>query len=436
MISILNKKNISNGLFLLVLIYTFTYLAFDKVGKTALLISTLAILIYNAKYNKKFFSTLPFYLMISALVVSITTWIAITISSQIVVTPSNSVRAEHILDKFAFIPLALILAESHKRVLVFIFVAIISALLNPWLAGNGLEEITLSLNGLRTGFGGHIITMGTIYAVILIAAFIFMNRLPKNSFKISAIALFLWGFIVIAAGIGVYASQTRAIYFSLIFLYFLYFSSLIYFSATSWNKTKPILFNFFTLSAVLFSCVGLLFYNGYFEWILSKSDNEQSVFWLLLEGKLEEIPKNSSGLRIHFWIEAFRWIVERPIFGWGVGANRQMHEQAGFFFENRPFISLHNDFIEILFTYGLLGLLLFITLITWLYRAVYQGWKAGHFPTDSLIFFIFFLISFILNGLFMSILFFRETVFLWNVVLASFTGIVFKYQFFDKTETT
>src|SRR5690554_7221670 len=43
-------------------------------------------------------------------------------------------------------------------------------------------------------------------------------------------------------------------------------------------------------------------------------------------------------LRIHFWIEAYHWILERPWTGWGAEANKDMHLLAGNYFGNRPFI--------------------------------------------------------------------------------------------------
>src|SRR5690554_7630170 len=80
-------------------------------------------------------------------------------------------------------------------------------------------------------------------------------------------------------------------------------------------------------------------------------------------------------LRIHFWIEAYHWILERPWTGWGAEANKDMHLLAGNYFGNRPFITVHNDLLDILLAYGLLGAIFYTSLITWLTKETYLIWK-------------------------------------------------------------
>src|SRR5690554_285519 len=233
-----NQKVFSTLLFLLVLTYTFTYFAFDSIAKAALALSSLLIFCYTAKYNKPFFKSLPFFLLAFAFIITLITW-ALT-SIQVPEFAANSIRSEHLLNKFSFIPLALILAESKKRILIFIATAIISALLNPWIAGGGTAEIIRALNGMRTGFGGHIITMGTVYATILIAALVYFHKIREESYSHTKklLLFFVWATITSAAAIGVYASQSRAIYIGFLGLYLVSFLVIAYLSIKSWSTYK------------------------------------------------------------------------------------------------------------------------------------------------------------------------------------------------------
>jgi len=412
-------------LFLLSLIYVFFSLGLERSFREFSYLLFILIIAYTIKYQRQLFKTPPFYFLIAATLIAVITWLLTF--WQVPNIGSSSPRLGDILDKFSFLPLAVLLMGNTKRTFVFWIVAAIGALLTPWFSGNGLTEIKAAYNGLRTGFGGHIITMGIVYSTIAIACLVFYKRFFYHTKK--PWGYILWFLLLACTCFGIYASQTRSIYLGIFTLYALSSITILYLALNSWRTYRSTTLFFILTSAIFITIAYVLQSQGFFDPLIAKIEHEESVFWLLLSGNLDAIPKNSSGLRIHFWIEAYHWILERPWTGWGAEANKDMHLLAGNYFGNRPFITVHNDLLDILLAYGLLGAIFYTSLITWLTKETYLIWKKGLIGTDLFVFFLLFLLFFLLNGIFMSLLFFRETVFLWNVVLAGFLGFILKHKY-------
>lgn len=430
MFNIKSKDDILiNSLFILSLVYAFLFLAFKNELKVVFILSGLMVFYYIFQYKKKLFNTTPFYFLLMAIFIAMLTWILAKL--QVPEIATNSPEIENLLDKFVFILFAIILFGNKNKTFIFWGVAALGAFLLPWLVGGGFEEIKLAiLEKHRTGFGRHIITMGMIYSVIFIASLIFFHRFVYNSNKI--LNWLLWIAILTISILGIYSSQTRAIYLGLALIWFLVLIFIIYLFFTSRDKNRFIIV-YFTILSTFFIIFGLLLlYYGAFDFLIKRATQEQSVISYLLAGEFDKIPKNSSGLRIHFWIDAWSWIVERPWTGWGKDGNISVHKEAGNFFGSRHFITIHNDILDILLQYGILGLLLFISLIVWLSNGVYKAWKNSTIEFDLILFYTLFLIFFLFNGMFLSTLFFHDTIFLWNIILAGYLGFIIKDKYINK----
>lgn len=420
-----NEKKALSVLFILSLVYVFFSLGLERNFREFSYILYFLTIVFTAKFHSHLFKTTPFYFLVCAILIAITTWILT--SWQIPNIGSSSPRLGDIVDKFAFLPLAVLLMGNTQKTFLFWLVAATGAVLTPWFAGNGFTEIKAAYNGLRTGFGGHIITMGIVYSTIAIACLVFYKRFFYHTKK--PWGYILWFLLLSCTCFGIYASQTRSVYLGIFTIYALSSITILYLALNSWRTYRPTTLFFILTSTIFITIAYVLQSQGFFDSLIAKVEHEESVFWLLLSGNLEAIPNNSSGLRIHFWIEAYQWILERPWTGWGAEANKDMHLSAGNYFGNRPFITVHNDLLDILLAYGLLGAIFYISLITWLTKETYLIWKKELIGTDLFVFFLLFLLFFLLNGTFMSLLFFRETVFLWNVVLAGFLGFILKHKY-------
>lgn len=415
----INKLNIENILYFIILSYTFFGLAYPSESRPLLLIATLALFISFCVYKRDFFKSPSFMFILAAVFIATLTWILTNIQVPNVATASP--RVGGILNKLAFIPMAFILSKSQKHIYTFFAVAILALLVSPWLAEDSFNNFKMAINGVRVGLGGHIITIGIIYSIVFLACLIFFKRLVVESHQIWRWVL--WLIIFFAAVFGIVASQTRAIYLGFFIIYFLFFLFVLYLSFVSWSKYRLLAFYFFMVSFFVVLLIYFINLNGFFDLAINKAGSEQSVVWLLLSGEINQIPRNSAGLRIHFWVDSYNWIIERPLTGWGEKANNHLHAAAGNFFGERNFITVHNDIIDILLSYGFIGLIFYLLLVFWVYKRVFCSWKSKTIMNDEFFFFNIFLVFFIWNGFFMSLLHFKETIYLWNVVFAGFLAL-------------
>jgi len=370
-------------------------------------------------YSGKLRLSAVFYFVLAAIVTPILGWLFLKLQLPEV---AGSPRVEDLANKFYFVIPALVLAGSQKNVLVFWAIAAASAITLPWTAGEGWTEISQAIEGRRSGFGRHIITMGMIYASIMIGLLVFFKRLvfkPKFSWLAFGLWLTVFCFVTFAA----LASQTRAVYLGLLLVLLIVFIwSLVY---QPWRRQlKPGLVLGFLAMLFLAGLIGVQ--QGFVERTVDRFDREMDAIHALADGDLSKVPRNSMGLRIHFWADAVDWIAERPLTGWGYHGSQMLHEEAGNYFGDRNFLTIHNDLLDIWLSYGFFGVLLFIVFFAWLIRGLYRAWSSGVMPGDFLVFFYLFIIFYLFNGVFISTFFFRDSIYLFNVVMAAAVTFVLK----------
>ena len=412
-------------LLLAAVFYAFFALAFEAVAELVLGVSVLFLIFLVLKDRDFSVNNPPFYFLAFAILIAMSSWAFMLLQQPEIA--DSSPRVESLANKFLFIPIALVLAGSVPKTFLLWGALGLSALLMPWLAGNGLDDVKDALMGQRTGFGGHAITMGMIYGVALIGLLVFSRRIIGA--RLLSWRSLLWGGLLSAFLFGVWASQTRAIYLALATLIALSLFTLLILACLRGGFFVRFLW-VFTLSVSLLVVLSIVFFRlGYFDPVVDRVLDEFAVIQLLLNGDLAAIPKNSFGLRIHFWHDAWSMGLDRFWAGWGEGGNHYLHEKAGNFFGDRHFVTVHNDLLELFLAYGLPGVLLFVTLIFWLTREVCQLFNGGQMPLDFLVFYIFFIIFFMVNGFFMSVLYFDESLLLWNIIISGYLGFVFKCRY-------
>lgn len=418
-------KPLQSILFLFALAYATLSLGFDKNLKQTLILFYIICFFSILIFRRDLFKNTLSIFILAAASITVISWLFMKIDHPEIAKSSPNTKP--LLDKFIFIPLAIALAGHRKKTAIFLLTATLSALALPWTKGQGWEEFQTILLGKRTGFGGHIITMGVNYGVILIGALIFI---PKNLIKIkeNIVKTFILAIIALASMVGIIGSQSRSVYLGIIVISIVYIIH---------KLTKGIKYNIkktaFQVAIILITISASIFITTKLspnKNIVNRFNNEISIIDEMRSHDISKISKNSAGLRIHFWNEAVHWITERPITGWGDDASEALHKKAGNYFKKgQEFRSIHNDFLEILLNYGLLALLLFLLLINWIFKETKISIKNNSLPIKYAIFLKYFIIFFIVNGLFMSILFFHETRFSWNIVLASITGYILKNNY-------
>lgn len=419
------EKLTSSLLYILILIYVFTCISYYSFSGSVQHLITIVFVFYALRFKTEYFKSTTLYFIVISLLLACITWLLAKI--QLPDLARSSPRIYTVLGKLAFIPIAFVLMENINRIKFFYLIFFLSIMISPILVHGGFSEFVFALKGKRTGLSGHIITMGIIYSMMLFACLVFFKRYVLSSKNI-AIWL-LWFLVVVFSVFGIFASQTRSVYIGLLLIYGLYAGWVTMAVIFNRDKYRQEFIYFVCVTLFLIIVYMLAVKLGYYELVVNKINKESSVVSLLLAGEIDKIPKNSLGFRIHFWQEAYAWILERPLFGWGDNANSALHAKAGNVFGNRYFITVHNDIFEVLLAYGVAGLLLHLSIIVWCYCVVLKAWKTKILPNDMFVFFNIFYLFFLFNGMFMSLFYFKESLLLWNVVIAGYIGYVFSNKF-------
>ncbi len=88
---------------------------------------------------------------------------------------------------------------------------------------------------------------------------------------------------------------------------------------------------------------------------------EQDTLKLVVQGKIDNLPESSIGLRISLWECGLENWIERPLFGHGAGTNKQIIQQCPQpNLKGTALKDFHNTYIEILSAFGVSGLILWL----------------------------------------------------------------------------
>lgn len=136
----------------------------------------------------------------------------------------------------------------------------------------------------------------------------------------------------------------------------------------------------------------------------------------------ENIPYTSVGFRFHFWIDTVKQSLYNPIFGLGNNGNKYILEHSNHkdIYKKRKFTHLHSSYMEIVASYGLLG----IVLIGYLYLYVFNVGK-NNGGNEALVFAICLYSLLGVINLFESYIFVKSGVLIHTLVL----GILYSYNF-------
>jgi hypothetical protein len=153
-----------------------------------------------------------------------------------------------------------------------------------------------------------------------------------------------------------------------------------------------------------------------------KQDNLRNNIIDILNDKSENIPYTSVGLRIHFWVDTVKQFLFNPIFGLGNNANKYIleHSNHSDFYKKKNFQHLHNSYMEVIASNGLIG----IALLGYLYFFVFN--TAKKYGGKDILVLAICLYSFLaVINLFESYIFVKSGVLIHTLAL----GILYSYKF-------
>lgn len=368
------------------------------------------------------------WVLLASVLVPLVTWVLMKLEHPDMARSAPAL--DDLITKFLFIIPAFMLAGSQKNLFWVWGVASVSALIMPWVAGDGWQEFVGAWAGRRATYGDSPIAIGIVYGTLLIAVFVFGKRVvfkPTFSYVRACLWFCLLGYI----GFLTFTTQTRAVYLGIAVVMALAVVSLAIFYGLSGTKRLPKKRVIISLLVVFSVGLVALFNSATFERTVAKTQYEIQKIMPALQGDVEDIPRSSAGLRLIFWVDATQWTLERPLFGWGYRAGRMMHDEAQNYFNapsgRRLFRTIHNTYLELTISYGLVGLALFIAFFVWFFRRMHLAWKDGVLPLDIYAFTVFALIFYAVCGVFYSSLFIGTPIFLFNMVLLGAATFIFKH---------
>lgn len=317
---------------------------------------------------------------------------------------------------YLFVPAAWWLG-AHSRTIVLLLVSgVMGLILACSLDPNFFYSIQSLLRGGRVDFGvlnaQHLSLFFSIASIGFICGAHYSYK--KNSeFKLVFLALSVCGLLI--SLLIIYGSQTRAsaVALSFTFLTFFVINARSIFSLK--NKGRSI---YFTFSLVLILTV--------LTYVISKPivhrfSTEKETIASIIKGDLKDIPYSSVGLRVHTWVQAGNWIIERPLIGHGGKVRKHVIKSSSSHPEwvKSSVGHFHNSFIEFALGFGLVGLAIAIAPLLWLLQ------RSAKFRNSLEAFTFCSIIVFLCMNIFESYLFFWVGPFLLLLVLSPLTSISF-----------
>lgn len=389
-----------------ILFYVLTRLTIPSVSKVLeigiVLLGVFLILTSRCASQCKCF----FYLFALSLVVQIIPWI----SSFFIVMPAvdGFPSLDRLAKLFLFIPMAFILSRNNKSTYYLWSCALIGFLCATLMQK---DDWVLGLSGERVDFGIRNAQHTALYFGMSLLGLIFFCGRIFHYFKNKAVVVFLLMVWLAFSIFGIYITQTRAIFLSLLITAAIVGFWYILFANSKFSKK-----NIFTVSILVMIPFFMIAKNI----MVSRTESEMQVVKSIYHGDIKNIEYSSIGIRVNTWLEAINKIEERPILGWGQSARSWVIQQSRVLPEwvKKDFGHLHNYPLEIQLSYGLFGtvwlLLLWLTLAGYCYRL----WQRNEMPKDMFYFSISFLTYFFIVNLFESYLSFWTGVYLFNIVCA------------------
>jgi O-antigen ligase len=385
-------------LFILSLAYTAVFLFNVELGEKISVGILLVGLISFFFLPSKTWLKPPLILMLLAILWLVIAWAVV--SSDFPGRARSGPAVEDFIDKFLFLFIGLALAGSRSREWVFGGILASVIVLLPWVSGSGVADLMAGLQGERVGFGLNPIRAGMLAAFLFIFGsvfFLFELFSEKKRKLVIGFALFLMVWSLVLAAM----SQTRAVFVALLVVLVVGVPFVLHRLGLMQNKRARI--RFITVMAVaLTAVVGLDYALGG-----KNMDRIQSGFSIVphvINEGVDELPQSSWGIRVIMLKIGVERFSERPIWGWGYRSSDFILQEANASgLLDQEFNQFHNSYLEVLVEYGVLALVLLLSVFFYLISIVRELIGSGHLDsriaTASLLFFLFMLIFSLFDGI-------------------------------------
>lgn len=371
------SKIYSNIMLLSVFMYTFCVVPFPAISdvfRAVFIIGSLSIFYFH---KDKIYKEPMVILLFLIILVQILSW-----TNSLIYIPefSNSAPKIDRLGKlFLFVFMAYWLKGKVTNVYILWGCYVLGFLIGCIVHSDFINELYLGLQGNRIDFNiknaqytSMFSGLSFIFCFFYFILFSFTEKLTQNiKFRIlGSIGLLILSVLFF---IIIIISQSRMVWLAIVITALLLPILLSIFS----EKIK--IFHFIIGYLLLFSI--MIFSLKVLSPAIEKRSGEGDVqvIYSLLHLNFDDIPMSSVGIRINSWIEASHWIKKHPLIGVDANAPGLVISQSKLFNDriNESYVTiktlrhLHNFHIEVLVSYGVIGLLLIYALYINLPRSLF-----------------------------------------------------------------
>jgi len=423
--NIIQNKYYSSIMLFNILAYAFIDIQFHRVGSIFLafiIIGTIPILIFH---RKKILRNYIFIIFILILLLEVASWInsLIYLSEYAHDTP----RLDRLGKLFIFFFISYWLQGSKNNVIAlwsafalgFLFTVITNIDINTLINfSTTLHRANFQIKNSQWD--------SMLSATSLIVSFFIFYITSKSStnIKIKIPLLLTISIFILIFSYFVLITQSRQVWLALIAVVFM--GPIIYIAIQKTINIKIIIF----ISIVI---VGLFFILSNSKIIQKRVSTDQKTISKILKDN-KDIEMSSIGIRVNSWLEAKEWIIRHPFIGLDSSAIAEVIQQSKIFNENmkKQFGHLHNFFIETLVAFGILGLLLIISVYYLVIKSIWHSSLPEGRKKEYVFFAIIFtLFWFIINN-FESFNSRTIGIFTHNIILASFYTFYFTNSLKEK----
>lgn len=394
---------------------------------TAALLGLLAVLAFGRELRK----SAALWLLLAAVVVQLLTWLLGYFHHPDWIPPNP--QLDRLGKLFIFIGVAWWLGGSTRNTLVLWGLALVGYVIASFTLGQGLQEWLKGLQGERVGFGIRNKQHGAmLFGVALLGVVVFARRFILARGRVIGWRFSIWLAVLGICTMGVLIGQTRAVWLAL--LVALPMAGLLWLissvSARSGQgqgrRYSRLVLGGLAIGFAMVAVIALVFQDK----LATRITAESTVITQLLHGNVHDVPYTSIGIRVHSWVAASEWIVERPWVGWGDDGRSLVMDHTPWLPEHvkRDFGHLHNYLLEVWVAYGLLGLGVIAALAFWVGRGTWLAWRGGVLPGDMALFGAVFFAYWVIVNQFESYNSFWTGVYVHNLILGGLVTHYWRWQ--------
>jgi O-antigen ligase len=398
-----------------VIVYAFARTGFPETAKLALNVSALLGFWALYKYGKIVNSHILFRFLWVVIALQIITWVL-----SVYYTPEwaeKNPRLDYLSRWLIFIPLAWWIAQSKNAIWLLWGSAALGVFISPWVTGYGLQEIIDGYYGKRVDLGLRNAQHTTMFfGMILIGLCCFGRSLIKihKSFIIPITFFIAYSLFVVIA------SASRQSWLALV-VTMVTISFFILHQLTKHYQLKlrllSILLFFLVMTASFYMALSS-------DRISERINREHKTIEMLQNFDVKNMPYSSIGIRVHSWLNAFIYIKQKPIFGWGSNGQKIAMTKTRSWPENTigTIAHLHSHYVATLMNFGITGIVFYFSIWIAIGRMLFREIQANRVEKEFGYFFSSIFIYWSVICFFESYLNMWTGIFVFNIFMAGIVG--------------